>query len=58
MLQYKEDLDANAVMSRAYELLEFIVNKYNVTGFHEFKCPYMLAIAEELYDEVEDGDDG
>jgi len=53
-LQTKEDFDFNNIVGSAWDLIEYIVNKYNVTSFGEFTCPYMRALAEDLLNEVED----
>jgi len=54
MLRTKEDFDLNEIVHSAWELIEFVVTKYKVTRFNEFKCPFMRALAEDLLDEVEE----
>ncbi len=56
MLKVKDDFDFNNVVTSAWNLIDYVVTKYKVTAFREFRCPFMKALAEDIYDEVEDGD--
>jgi hypothetical protein len=37
-------------------LMEFVIKKYNIQTFDEFRCPYMKALAKSLYVEVENNE--
>jgi hypothetical protein len=37
------------VRSAAFELLNFVVKKYDITSYEEFTCPFMKALAESIY---------
>ena len=52
MLQLVEDLDYAETVCCAVTLLSYIIRKYNIKTFEDFSCPYMKALAEELYQEV------
>lgn len=56
MLIQRDDVDYNEIVTAAWNLLDYVVTKYKVSSFQEFKCPFMKAVAEELYDEVEHED--
>jgi hypothetical protein len=49
MLILTEDLDYNNAIFAAVELIEFVIAKYKIKTFNEFTCPYMKALAKELY---------
>ncbi len=45
------------IVECSHELMEFVIGKYNIQTFDEFRCPYMKALAKSLYVEVDDGRD-
>jgi hypothetical protein len=51
MLHSLEDIDYNEVVCAAWELLEYVINEYNVKTFDDIKCPHFKALAKELYRE-------
>jgi hypothetical protein len=53
MLRLTEDLDYNEAIFAAVELLDFVIEKYSIKTFDEFTCPYMKALAKQLYREIE-----
>jgi hypothetical protein len=52
MLELKEDVEYPDIVTNAYELVEFVVKKYNIKTFDEFTCPYFKDLAKEMYYEV------
>jgi len=46
--------DVWEIIEASVDLMEFVINKYNIKTFDEFTCPYMKALAKTLYVEVED----
>jgi hypothetical protein len=50
--------DVWEIIESADALMEFVIKKYNIQTFDEFRCPYMKELAKSLYVEVDDGDDG
>lgn len=33
----------------AFDLINFVVKKYDIKSYAEFTCPYMRALAESIY---------
>lgn len=44
-----ENYDDAELIIKAQELIEHIIQKYDIYHFDDFKCPYTKALAKELF---------
>lgn len=57
-LTLREDVDYNGIVIAAYELCDFVIDKYKIHKYADFQCPFFKALAKELYMEDDDGSNG
>ena len=49
MLELKEDIEVWDIINEAVNLLNDVIKRYNIRSYDDFTCPYMKALAKELF---------